>query len=301
MSYEARTWAWHQAKTRTIDDPLDLLILLNLADVADQYGGNSYPSQARLVEDCLSSERTIRRRLTALIERGILEVQAPATRTKPTTYRLVGVSEWAANMAGQRDITAPLGGQSGRSSDGLAANDRPLGGHLAATVVRNSSDELEQEEEDVSTENTRGDTQEGRLTDDPEKLRGKGSDYRFEDAWTIYPPRRGRRVGKDKARGQWKKLTYAEKGRCYRAIKAFAAEHPEYPPDMFRWLRDGTWKDYLEPAAAAPAAGPSRPARKGWDEMTEEEFAVARRTLTGGELTEALEARHRAAVLRGEA
>lgn len=299
MSYEARNWAWRQAEAQTIDDPLDLLILLNLADVADQYGANSYPSQSRLVTQCLSSERTIRRRLALLVERGILAVEAPATRKKPTTYRLVGVDGLAAILAAQV----------GDPGDGLAAIGRPLGGHWAATVLRNSSDELDLEGEGTdlgstrgtSTDpgSTRGNSKDPRESDDVEKTRGKGSDYRFEDAWSAYPLRRGRRVGKEKAREQWKRLTYQEKGRCFKAIRTFAAERPELPPDMHRWVRDRTWQDYLEPPAGPVGAGrPGAPARKDFADMTAEEFAAVRPSLSDMELTEALDARRRAEILR---
>lgn len=137
MSREARAWAWDQARQRTIDDPLDLLILLNLADVADENGENAYPSQARLVRDCLSSERTISRRLKLLTDKGVIEVQKRSTRTRPTTYRLVGTdSESPANMASQ----------TGDEAESPAIGS-PLGRHSPATALRETSEEVELERE----------------------------------------------------------------------------------------------------------------------------------------------------------
>ena len=139
--------------------------------------------------------------------------------------------------------------------------------------------------------------------DATEKTRGKGSDYRFEDAWGVYPCRGGRKIGKQDARKQWVTLSYEDKRSVFRAIRIFAAERPELPPDMHRWIAHGRWRDYLEPpqpgtAAVIPAAGPPVPVRKRWDEMTESEFAAARRGLSPTELTEALDARRRASVIR---
>lgn len=91
-----------------------------------------------------------------------------------------------------------------------------------------------------------------------ERERGKGTDYRFEDAWKSYPTRAGRRIGKKQARDQWVKLTYVEKRQAWEAIRIFAGERPELPPDMFRWLRDQKWLDWLEPKTdPAPVLGSS--------------------------------------------
>ncbi len=113
MSREARDWAWAQAEQHTIDDPLDLLILLDIADVADEHGCNSYPSQARLAKHCLSNDRTIRRHLVSLTERGLLEVQAVSTRAKPTVYRIRELyQQWVDKMTTQNAGQNGKGGHS---------------------------------------------------------------------------------------------------------------------------------------------------------------------------------------------
>ena len=75
----------------------------------------------------------------------------------------------------------------------------------------------------------------------------------FDIFWQTYPARAGRKIGKDKAAIQWRKLPLADKRAAYRAAQVMAAEVSAgrtLPPDAFRWLRDGTWRDWLAPVEA---------------------------------------------------
>lgn len=85
-----------------------------------------------------------------------------------------------------------------------------------------------------------------------EKTRGNGKDYRFEDAWKVYPSRNGRKIGKAVALKEWCKLTYAEKCRAWQACQNMARECPPFPPDMNRWLKDHKWDDWAEPLSVIP-------------------------------------------------
>lgn len=127
------------------------------------------------------------------------------------------------------------------------------------------------------------------LVPDPEAEKGKGSDYRFEEAWQAYPRRNGVRVGKKEAREQWRKLSYADKGLCWKAIHIFAASKPELPPDMVRWLKHERWRDWLDrDPSPKPPAGLAEPtmSRAEWlmsnkhpAEMSEEERRICYRDL----------------------
>jgi helix-turn-helix protein len=86
VSREARQWAWDYV---AIDDPRSLLILLSIADVADEWGWGAYPSIRRLSKDSRGHDRTVQRHLTELVRREILEVTAPSSGQRPTTYRIV--------------------------------------------------------------------------------------------------------------------------------------------------------------------------------------------------------------------
>jgi Helix-turn-helix domain len=84
VSREARDWVWDEAP---VEDPRRLLILLSLADVADEWGGGAYPSVERMAKDSRSGVRTVQRHLGGLLDEKVLEIEAPAVQHKPTTYR----------------------------------------------------------------------------------------------------------------------------------------------------------------------------------------------------------------------
>lgn len=64
------------------------IVLLRLADVAHPDGSNAFLAVSTVAEDCEIGERTVQRTLHTLVERGFLEVQAPATNRRPTVYRV---------------------------------------------------------------------------------------------------------------------------------------------------------------------------------------------------------------------
>jgi hypothetical protein len=74
----------------------------------------------------------------------------------------------------------------------------------------------------------------------------------FEAFWLGYPPRSGKRIGKAKAEGYWRKLTDAERDAAMIGARhladAIAAGGKFGPPDADRWLRDRRWTEWQEPA-----------------------------------------------------
>lgn len=68
--------------------PAQKLALLKLCDCADDDGSNAFPSVATLAQAASVSERHAQRLLRELVEAGLLVVQAPASRYRPTTYRI---------------------------------------------------------------------------------------------------------------------------------------------------------------------------------------------------------------------
>lgn len=68
--------------------PVEKLVLLKLADHAGDSGEDAYPSVARVAKEVGCSERTVQRTLKDLWASGLIEVTAPATRHRPTCYRL---------------------------------------------------------------------------------------------------------------------------------------------------------------------------------------------------------------------
>lgn len=70
MSVHATSWAWRQK----IDDPVAKLLLLKLADQAND-DGVCWPSRATLAEAIETSEATVKRRVKVLVELGLIEVR----------------------------------------------------------------------------------------------------------------------------------------------------------------------------------------------------------------------------------
>lgn len=80
--------------------------------------------------------------------------------------------------------------------------------------------------------------------------------YRFDDFWTAYPQRNGKRVGKAKALDRWKKLDYDTKAAAFRGVKNYRAAcdaQLQIAKDAERWLRDRCWDDWQDGPGTAPA------------------------------------------------
>ena len=69
----------------------------------------------------------------------------------------------------------------------------------------------------------------------------------FEECWSLYPARNGKKAGKKQAFEQWKKLTNGDhrviKTDLKNRLKDSAWRAGEYVPDMLRYLRHRRWED----------------------------------------------------------
>lgn len=79
----------------------------------------------------------------------------------------------------------------------------------------------------------------------------------WENFWGVYPPRNGRKVGKDKALERWVKLALEDRRAAYSGAANLARDVDAgltLPPDAWRWLRDRSWLDFQNPNV--DASGP---------------------------------------------
>lgn len=67
---------------------IDKLVLLRLADSADDNGENTWPSETTIAESCGIARTTCQRALRSLEAAGVIEKVAPATRSSPAKFRL---------------------------------------------------------------------------------------------------------------------------------------------------------------------------------------------------------------------
>lgn len=75
--------------------------------------------------------------------------------------------------------------------------------------------------------------------------------YGFEPFWERWPKRNGKRLNRNKAERQWKRLTLTEKRQCYIGAGHYAeasAFGGQGAMDAFRWLQDRLWVEWQEPA-----------------------------------------------------
>lgn len=79
------TWLWeHSTASGT-----ELLVLLAIADAADDQGGNAWPSTATIARKCRISDRTVQRIVARLVDAGQLEVKPNAGRAGTNLFRVL--------------------------------------------------------------------------------------------------------------------------------------------------------------------------------------------------------------------
>lgn len=76
MSLRCLTWVFHDSDA----DGFDRLVLLAIADEADDDGGNAYPSQQRIADKAHVSKRSVQRSIDQLERDGELLVERPAEK-----------------------------------------------------------------------------------------------------------------------------------------------------------------------------------------------------------------------------
>lgn len=84
-------------------------------------------------------------------------------------------------------------------------------------------------------------------------------DHGFSEFWSVYPRRRGRKVGKERALERWSKLDLATRRLAFKAAKRYAEAcdaGETIAKDAERFLARDYWRDWLEDAAPTP---PTRP------------------------------------------
>lgn len=84
MSVRAQNWVWEHSPAAGTE----LLMLLALADAADDYGRNAFPSVATLARKTRMTRRSVQRLLARLVEAGHIEVRKAGGR-RSNTYTLV--------------------------------------------------------------------------------------------------------------------------------------------------------------------------------------------------------------------
>lgn len=184
MSVEVMTWVWKHSSA----EGTDRLVLLAIADSADDDGTNAWPSEVTLADKCRVSERTVRRSIRALESLGVLVVE-PHAGGKPETRRDRRPNRYTVRMAtGQIDrpdmVREDTGGKNGRTSATVRAD----------TVVRRTVLDPSIDPSFVALERTRRDHPEVDVDYEVANFRdyhaGKGSKMaNWDAAWRTWARR----------------------------------------------------------------------------------------------------------------
>lgn len=227
MSLSAMVWALKKAE---VPDPISHLVLIGLADHADDDGRNSRPSVALLADYARCSMRSVQRKLRTLEDCGLIwagdqrSVEHLRSDRRPVVYDLAiyGVS---VSHAAKNGVTENAG--RGAKLDQTGCQAGPNGAtRLADRTVLEPS-----------------------LNRPVEPPMLNSAD--FADFWEVYP-RRVARAAALKAWAKALKTATAEEiiagARRYAADPGREAQFTAYPAT---WLNAGRWDDEAMPARAS--------------------------------------------------
>jgi len=227
MSLSAMVWA---LKTAPVPDPISHLVLIGLADHANDDGTAARPSIGKLAEYARCSPRSVQNKLRTLEELGLIvkgdqrAVEHLRADRRPTVYNLdiygVNLVRAANNGVHEKCLR-------GAHCDGTGCTPVPDGVNVCAdrTVLEPSLNR----------------------PSEPSVLNAAD----FEDFWAVYP----RKTAKTSALTAWKKATKKTAAADIIAGARRYAEDPNreakftaYPAT---WLNGGRWEDEALPAGAS--------------------------------------------------
>lgn len=222
MSIKLMSMAWESAPV----EGTDLLLLLALADFANDSGESCYPSIATLAKRMRKSERSVSRGISSLEKAGLLEVVLRGGGRNSSRYRIV-----VSALEGRQNVTpdkmSPLSPVSGQ----------PCHGCQGTPVT------------DVTPPPSR-------VSTDPPLTRQFSSSIEppsfvptaFDQFWQAYPKKRK----KPDAEKAWKQVkadehlaAILESIEAHKRIPQWCKDGGEFIPHPATWLRARGWEDDL--------------------------------------------------------
>lgn len=219
MSLKCQSWVYEHSEATGNDR----LVLLAIADEADDDGTNAYPGIDRIAHKARVNKRTTMRCIERLEEAGELLVERPDVRGRGryNTYVVL--------MGRNGDTLSPISEVPEKARNG----DRKARKGAQPYLI--------------------GDRPIDPLTQDPE-VKDSSSDVPFETFWKFYP----RKTDKGGARKAWAKATKkATIGTVTAGVQRFAADpnlpEPQFIPHPTTWLNGERWNDGpLPPRSGRP-------------------------------------------------
>lgn len=221
MSVPATTAVWEHSKARGAD----LIVMLALADAANADGYNAHPGLERLQKWARRRRSAVLASIQRSVDRGELVRTAPGHRGHSTIYAIVlpGLDTWTDLMEKGPETRTDENPERVQESVGKGPGSSEKGSSLPISVPL------------VSTTGT--------------STNGARAD-RFEELWSAYPSRHGRKLAKGKAQEAWARLKPAERDAALVAVAHYAracGREETLAKDAFRWIRDKSFEDWLQP------------------------------------------------------
>lgn len=211
MSVQAMAWVWAHSRS----EPTDRLVLLAIADCANDAGAEAYPSLATLTTKTGLHERSIQRSLNRLVGIGELTVQPRGGPHGCNRYRVT----MAPGRQSPRQTVTPA---ESRLTPGTAP---PHPRHSAVSTPGTAPPE--------PSFNHQGTIKEPSVV--PRD--------RFGEFWATYP----RKAAKDAAKRAWTKaLKRADPDRIIAGSSRYRDDpgrDPQFTKYPATWLNDGCWDD----------------------------------------------------------
>jgi DNA-binding transcriptional ArsR family regulator len=223
MSIRALDWAWRQECV----NPQEKLVLLALADHAGQ-DGTCYPATGSIAEKCQMSAQSVRRHLTALEARGVIE-KIERRRRKDGT-----LSVWIYGLKVDQSSLASSGPviTSERSSHHQCAlgQSSPVSTHepsISKPSINRSVDSSLDTHLEVF----------------------ESWESSFFEFWDSYP----RKTGKKSAMRRWRTMSERERRDAVDALASHvdhwhrSGTEQQFIPHAATWLNGRRWEDELQP------------------------------------------------------
>ena len=209
------------------------MVLLTIADAANRDGEHAHPGVRAMCEGSLYSEPSVRRTLSRLVTDGWLEVTAHGKggRGLATEYRVIMEPETLSPRQGFED-----GNPIKRKQKPYQTEAETLSTPTTAPITQHK----DQRKTNVGTSITLSD------------------DHGFEDFWTAYPRRNGKRLGRRVTLSRWATLNLEDRRAAWRGAIHYGHACDSgltIAKDPVRWVRDRCWEDWQSEATANNPTG----------------------------------------------
>jgi hypothetical protein len=229
MSIKILTEIWSEPPVRQGT----LLVLLALADSADETSRECWPSIRTIAKKSVLSERQVQHCLRELVEARIVDVDANAGRHGTNLYRIRQRAEWGVQKlrGGEAHFT---GGVKPTSPGGV----KPTSPEPSYRTVKEPSEESCND----------------LFSAEKATAQKPSTDDLFDQWWEIYPRKKAKKEAKLRFRAALKKIPFEQ---LMQATRAYAAsrqgEDATYTKFPDGWLLKERWEDWLGKPALAGA------------------------------------------------